>query len=61
MTEQAWWPNNWGQVRIFDYGTLVVNGTGGGKTPVPSVESPLEFRRNAMEEIDASQSKQGVR
>lgn len=40
--------------RIFGFGTLIVNGTGGGKTPIPSIDNPLEFRRNAMESIDAS-------
>ena len=44
--------------RLFGFGTLIVNGTGGGKTPIPSIDSPLEFRRNAMETIDASQSRQ---
>lgn len=44
--------------RIFDFGTLIINGTGGGKTPIPSIDSPLEFRRNAMETIDASQAHQ---
>lgn len=42
--------------RIFGFGTLIINGTGGGKTPIPSIDSPLEFRRKAMETIDASQS-----
>ena len=41
--------------RIFDFGTLVINGTGGGKTPIPSIDSPLEFRKNAMQAIDARQ------
>lgn len=40
--------------RIFGYGTIVVNGTGGGKTPIPNIDSPLVFRRNAMETIDQS-------
>jgi len=40
--------------RIFGFGTLIVNGTGGGKTPIPSIDNPLEFRRNAVESIDAS-------
>jgi len=44
--------------RIFGFGTLIINGTGGGKTPIPSIDSPLEFRRNAMEAIDASQTRQ---
>lgn len=42
--------------RIFGFGTLVINGTGGGKTPIPSIEAPLDFRREAMQTIDASQS-----
>ena len=41
--------------RIFGFGTLIVNGTGGGKTPIPSIDSPLEFRREAMQTIDSSQ------
>lgn len=44
--------------RLFGFGTIIVNGTGGGKTPIPSIDSPLVFRRNAMETIDASQSPQ---
>ena len=42
--------------RIFGYGTVIVNGTGGGKTPIPSIDAPLEFRKRAMESIDASQA-----
>lgn len=38
--------------RIFGYGTIVVNGTGGGATPVPGIENPMEFRRKAMQTID---------
>ncbi|MFK8014798.1 MAG: PH domain-containing protein [Gammaproteobacteria bacterium] len=41
--------------RIFGFGTLIVNGTGGGKTPIPSIAAPLDFRRSAMETIDSSQ------
>jgi uncharacterized membrane protein YdbT with pleckstrin-like domain len=40
--------------RIFGFGTLIVNGTGGGKTPISNIDDPLEFRRNAMETIDAN-------
>jgi uncharacterized membrane protein YdbT with pleckstrin-like domain len=43
--------------RILGFGTLIINGTGRGMTPIPSIESPLEFRRNAMEAIDASQTR----
>lgn len=38
--------------RILGFGTLVINGTGGGKTPIPSIDSPLEFRREAMQVVD---------
>ena len=38
--------------RILGYGTIVVNGTGGGRIPVRGIGSPLEFRRRAMETID---------
>lgn len=41
--------------RLFGYGTIVVNGTGGGTTPVPGIDHPLEFRRNAIQTIDDSQ------
>lgn len=41
--------------RIFGFGTVVVNGTGGGRNPVPNIDGPLEFRRLAMESIDSLQ------
>ena len=41
--------------RIFGFGTIIVNGTGGGKTPIPSIAAPLEFRRQAMQAIDKTQ------
>jgi len=41
--------------RIFDFGTIVINGTGGGKSPIPNIDSPMNFRRNAMETIDTNQ------
>ena len=41
--------------RLLGFGTIVVNGTGGGKTPIPCIDSPLDFRKNAMETIDQSQ------
>jgi uncharacterized membrane protein YdbT with pleckstrin-like domain len=43
--------------RIFDYGTIIINGTGGGKTPIPSIDSPLDFRRQAMQVMDANQGR----
>jgi len=41
--------------RLLDYGTLTINGTGGGKTPINDIDSPLAFRKKAMEAIDARQ------
>ena len=41
--------------RIFGAGTIVVNGTGGTRQGVPFIAGPMEFRRNALETIDASQ------
>ena len=38
--------------RIFGFGTLVVCGTGGSKTPIPNIDDPLEFRRQAMNVVD---------
>lgn len=38
--------------RIFGFGTIVVCGTGGGKTPIPNIDDPLEFRRQAMKVAD---------
>ncbi|NNC78268.1 MAG: PH domain-containing protein [Woeseiaceae bacterium] len=40
--------------RIFGYGTLVINGTGGGKTPIANIAAPLIFRKEAMQVIDAT-------
>ncbi len=37
--------------RIFGFGTVVICGTGGGKTPIPTIDDPLEFRRQAMNVI----------
>jgi uncharacterized membrane protein YdbT with pleckstrin-like domain len=38
--------------RLFGFGTVVICGTGGGKTPIPAIENPMQFRREAMETID---------
>ncbi|MEI6757667.1 MAG: PH domain-containing protein [Chlorobium sp.] len=43
--------------RLFGFGTLHINGTGGGITPIPNISDPLGFRRKAMEAIDASQNR----
>ena len=38
--------------RLLNAGTIIIQGTGGGKTPIPNIDNPLEFRKNAMEIID---------
>ncbi len=40
--------------RLFNAGTVVVNGTGQTRAPVDFVHRPMEFRRNALETIDNS-------
>lgn len=35
--------------RMLNYGTIVVGGTGGSKTPFPKVKEPMEFRRKVNE------------
>lgn len=42
--------------RIFGYGTIVINGTGGIQTPVPSIVDPLEFRKKMTEQIAKDQA-----
>ena len=38
--------------RVFNAGTIVVNGTGGTRQGIPFISNPMEFRRNALETID---------
>jgi len=38
--------------RIFNFGSIVIRGMGGGKTPIPNIDDPLRFRKEAMEIID---------
>jgi uncharacterized membrane protein YdbT with pleckstrin-like domain len=38
--------------RIFGFGTIVIQGTGGGTTPIRKIDDPLEFRRQAMQIVD---------
>ena len=41
--------------RMLNFGTVIVNGTGGAKTPIPRIAAPLDFRRQALGVIEASQ------
>lgn len=40
--------------RVLDFGTVVVNGTGSGRTPIRGISQPLEFRKSALAEIESS-------
>lgn len=40
--------------RIFNYGTVIVSGTGGIKTPIPFITKPIEFRRVVNEFLEDS-------
>ncbi|OFW41578.1 MAG: hypothetical protein A3J28_11710 [Acidobacteria bacterium RIFCSPLOWO2_12_FULL_60_22] len=43
----------WG--RVFDYGTIIITGTGGSKETFARIAAPLEFRRKVQEQILALQ------
>lgn len=44
--------------RIFNYGSLVISGTGNPQAPIPGISNPLNFRRVFMETQDqAAQTK----
>jgi uncharacterized membrane protein YdbT with pleckstrin-like domain len=40
--------------RMWDYGTIVVSGTGGSKEPFRNIAAPMEFRRVVQEQIGTS-------
>jgi uncharacterized membrane protein YdbT with pleckstrin-like domain len=38
--------------RILNAGTIILQGTGGSKTPIPLIKKPLEFRREYFKVIE---------
>jgi uncharacterized membrane protein YdbT with pleckstrin-like domain len=40
--------------RMFDYGSIVVGGTGGTKEPFALIRAPIKFRRHVQQQIDAN-------
>lgn len=42
--------------RLHNYGTIQINGSGGGRCLIPYIDKPLQFRREVMEAIDAVQT-----
>lgn len=41
--------------RVLGYGSIIVSGTGGAREPFHKISAPLEFRRNAQEQISSVQ------
>jgi uncharacterized membrane protein YdbT with pleckstrin-like domain len=37
--------------RIFNYGTIIVTGTGGTKEPFRDIADPLEFRKHVQSQL----------
>lgn len=46
--------------RLFNYGTVLVRGTGSTATPIRYIENPTRFRRSIEEAIEALEAVQGV-
>jgi len=40
--------------KIFNYGTIVISGTGGSKEKLPQIKGPFEFRRQVQQQIAAA-------
>ena len=47
--------------RLFDFGSVVVVGTGGSQDPIHMIAAPLELRKHAQEQISAVQERLGMR
>jgi uncharacterized membrane protein YdbT with pleckstrin-like domain len=45
--------------RIFDYGTIIVGGTGGTKEPFKFIRAPIEFRKQVQQPMGATNAAQG--
>jgi uncharacterized membrane protein YdbT with pleckstrin-like domain len=39
--------------RLLNFGTIIINGTGGVSTPIPSIKDPLKFRKAFLEQVDS--------
>jgi len=39
--------------RMFNFGTLTINGVGGIRTPIPIIDNPLEFRSKTLSLLEA--------
>lgn len=45
----------WG--RIFNFGDVIIQGSGGATSPVKFIKNPVEFRKKAMEYVDMQSSR----
>lgn len=42
--------------RIFDFGSIVITGSGGTNAPIPYIASPLKFRSATLTSVDATRT-----
>jgi len=42
--------------RLFNFGTIIINGTGGTGNPFSTLEAPLNFRKKVQEQISNSEN-----
>ena len=47
--------------RIFDFGSLVISGTGSEQAPIPGISAPLAFRRAFMTAQDEAMGRAAAR
>ena len=46
--------------RIFNFGSIVVSGTGNPQAPIPGISSPLQFRRAFVDTQESNGQPQGA-
>ncbi|HBP27916.1 MAG TPA: hypothetical protein DD666_00690 [Advenella kashmirensis] len=46
--------------RLFDFGSIVIKGTGGTGTPIPSIAKPLDFRRIVNNHVEEMEEQRGA-
>ncbi len=46
--------------RLFGFGSIVVKGTGGTGTPIPSIARPLDFRRVVNNHVEEMEEQRGA-
>lgn len=46
--------------RIFNFGSIVVKGTGGSNAPIPYISKPLDFRKRVNHYLDELDDKKSI-